>query len=196
MNLSWASCQLVLLITWATVVQSSNLTTVVIIASCLAFLASLTAVVLSYTEHTKSPRPSTILISYLFLSLIADAATLRTTWQADIPTPIRVISTTTFTFKAAVLLFEAREKQAWLISTGKAQCPEETTGIFSRAVFWWINSLLIRGFRQLLRPGDLYPMQMDMSAAVLDEKFWIQWNRGWIFHQRIILIFQELLTLL
>lgn len=123
-------------------------------------------------------KPSAILNAYLFLSLILDGAALRSLWLSQIPYPIQALSTASFALKAAILGLEAREKRKYIVNDGTNRSPEETSGIFSQGLFWWLNSLLAKGFRQLLQPSDLYPIEPEMLAATLNDKFWGVWNQG------------------
>lgn len=159
---------------------------------------NLLAGVLSHLEHARSLRPSALYTTYLLISVALDAAIVRTIWLrrgddnggsvSSVNMSICIVTTVSFVFKVAVLVLEAREKRSLLISNGarkdqhqereQKHGPEETSGIFSQGFFWWLNELLLRGYRQLLRPDDLYPVQEDMSAAALNEKFWTTWNKG------------------
>ncbi|KAK9776692.1 putative P-loop containing nucleoside triphosphate hydrolase protein [Seiridium cardinale] len=172
----WSICQLVSLILWAVRSGSGTLKSTALAASCLSFLASLAACALSYTEHTKSIRPSTLFTTYLFISLILDAATLRSIWLSGLPATFRALSTTSFVLKATVIFLEAKEKRGWLVESKEKYSPEETSGVFNRGVFWWVNSLLLSGFRQLLQPEDLFPIHGNMSAAMLNNKFSDIWK--------------------
>ncbi|KAK6085810.1 ABC multidrug transporter [Seiridium cupressi] len=172
----WSISQLVSLILWAVRSGSGTLKSTALAASCLSFLASLAACALSYIEHTKSIRPSTLFTTYLFISLVLDAATLRSIWLSGLPATFRAISTTSFVLKATVLLLEAKEKRGWLVDSKEKYSPEETSGVFNRGVFWWVNSLLLSGFRHLLQPDDLFPIHGNMSAAILNNKFWDIWK--------------------
>ena len=175
----FAVFQLTLVALWAS--QSKTLghvRTVSIAASSISFVATLTFCALSYSEHVKSRRPSSILNAYLLVSLIFDGAILRTFWLAALPTSIRGIFTTCFALKATLLLLEAKEKNTFIKITGNGRNPEVTSGLYSRGVFWWMNPLLRDGFRRLLKPGDLYSLDDQMRAEVLNHKFWKVWNRG------------------
>ncbi|KAK8118640.1 uncharacterized protein PG998_003266 [Apiospora kogelbergensis] len=145
-------------------------------AASISFIATLFACVLSYSEHARSVKPSSTLNAYLLVSLILDVATLRTTWLSQLPVSIRAVSTISFGLKAGILVLEAIEKRRYILDKGCLHSPEETSGIYSQGLFLWLNSLLRNGYRQLLKPTDLFPVEEGMSAAVLDDKFWKIWH--------------------
>ncbi|KAH8681362.1 multidrug resistance-like protein [Xylariales sp. PMI_506] len=173
----FAVSQLALVGLWAANSELHNLHVAAIASSSLSVVASLTACALSYAEHAKSVKPSVILNTYLFISLILDAATLRSTWLGPLSTPIKAVFTTSFALKLLVLVLEAKEKGEWIIDNGRQRSPEETSGIFNQSLFWWLNSLLIGGYRDLLEPEDLFPLPESMLASVLNEKFWNTWKK-------------------
>lgn len=148
-----------------------------IAASTLSFVTSLVFCALSYAEHSKSLAPSLLLNAYLFLSLVLDAVLLRTLWLTPFDTAIRNLFTASSIMKCIILLLEAKEKRAYFSSSDKQRSPEETSGLYSQGVFWWLNSIIIHGFRNILKPDDLYEVDEAMSTAVLDSKFWMAWNK-------------------
>ncbi|KAI1853220.1 hypothetical protein JX266_001926 [Neoarthrinium moseri] len=170
--------QLTSTILWVTMTGPSASRSVSIASSGLSSVATFVALALSYMEHVKSKKPSATFTTYLFFSLILDLATLRTTWLLSLPIPIKAVGTLCFCWKAAVLSLEVKEKAHWTVDDGCRQSPESTSGIFNQGLFWWLNSLLASGFRQLLRPDDLFILDDDMSASMLNEKFWTAWNRA------------------
>ncbi|KAK8059612.1 hypothetical protein PG996_009542 [Apiospora saccharicola] len=185
-----AALQLAYCIVWATWSPAdSSLRTTATAAASISFMATLFACVLSCYEHSRSLKPSSTLNAYILVSLILDMATLRTIWQSRLPVPIRAVATASFCSKGVILFLEAIEKRRYILDTGHNRSPEETSGIYSQGLFLWMNSLLGNGFRQLLKPTDLFPVEEGMSAAVLDDKFWKTWHRSSKLHKyRIVLL--------
>jgi ATP-binding cassette subfamily C (CFTR/MRP) protein 1 len=171
----FAVVQLTLVILWAIQLpvgfQRASLA-----ASTLSFVASLVFCVLSFTEHSKSLRPSILLSAYLLISLIFDAVMIRTLWLTTFDGLIRDLFTTSFALKAVILFLEAKEKREWFIAEDKLRSPEESSGIYSQSLFWWLNSMIMRGFRQVLKPDDLYRLDERMSSELLNARFWKAWN--------------------
>ncbi|EQB47303.1 ABC transporter [Colletotrichum gloeosporioides Cg-14] len=174
-----AVLQLTLIALWTTHRDEGRLRTVSIAASCVSFAASLVFGGLSYIEHSKSLTPSSILNTYMLVSLVLDGAILRTIWLSHLSAAISAVFTASFALKTAIVILEAQEKTGYLVdSDGRSLSPEETSGIYSRGLFWWLTPLLMTGFRRLLKPLDLFTLDESMSAAVLSERFWLHWNES------------------
>lgn len=171
----FAALQLTSIVLWATL-PGIGLRSPSISASTLSFVTSLMFCALSYVEHSKSLAPSLLLNAYLFLSLLFDAVMLRTLWLTPFGIAIRNLFTTSFIMKGIILLLEVMGKRRYLSSSDKQRSPEETSGLYSQGLFWWFNSIIIHGFRHILKPDDLYEVDEAMSAEVLDSKFWKVWN--------------------
>lgn len=147
-------------------------------ASILAFVTALILAPLSYLEHSRSIRPSTLLNVYLFLTLVFDAAMLRTLWlMPSFSSSIREIYTAAFAVKCTIVFLEAREKQKYSTDS-KDLSPEEFSGIYSRGLFWWLNKLIWAGTKHVLKPMDLYPITKDMAAETRSHQFKEKWDAG------------------
>lgn len=172
----FTALQLTLLILWA--VQYKWQTRTSIAAAVLSFLDAPIFCLLSYTEHSKSLRPSTLLGVYLFFSLICDAVRLRTMWLLQYSPQIKPIFTASISLKVILLVLEAKEKRGYLNESDRRRGPEETSGVFSQSVFWWLNRLIRMGFKGVLAPSDLYPIDEEMSSTILSSKFQLYWSRS------------------
>lgn len=146
-------------------------------ASSLSFVSSLMLLGISYLEHTKSLRPSTLINAYLFLTVLFDIAIVRTLWLAFPSNAIRELFTASFALKVVILILEAKEKRDYVV-TDKSLGPEETSGLYSQSLVWWLNSIIKQGYRYILKPTDLYPVDGSMSADKLNTAFWTAWNKG------------------
>ncbi|MCJ1475167.1 hypothetical protein MMC13_003827 [Lambiella insularis] len=147
-----------------------------IAAAAISFLDTPFIGFLSHQEHAKSLRPSTGLAIYLLVSLLYDTAQARTLWCISYDRSITFLFTAAIGVKAAILLLEAKEKMAWLKAEDTRPSPEETSSIFSRSVFYWVNGLIVKGYRKTLLHEDLYPLGDALSPQVLYKKFWIAWQ--------------------
>lgn len=177
----FSALQLSLLALWAAQPGAlGRVRTASVAASCVSLAASLVFCALSYAEHTRSPRPSSILNAYLLVSLLLDGAILRTFWMSDLAASVRAVFTASFALKACLLVLEAKEKAAFLVRGAGQQWrnPESTSGLYSRGLLSWLNPLLLDGFRRLLKPADLYDLDKSMKAAALNDKFWVAWDKG------------------
>ena len=131
---------------------------------------------LSYTEHSKSLRPSALLGVYLFFSLLFDIARVRTLWLIGYDGDIRGVFTASLAVKVIILLLEAKEKRRYFSSNDRQKGPEETSGIFSQSVFWWLNKLIRQGFSKVLLMDDLYPVDEEMLSEKLGTNFRQKWT--------------------
>ncbi|KAH0531953.1 hypothetical protein TsFJ059_000711 [Trichoderma semiorbis] len=176
-----AALQLVLIALWATHDGPARLNSVSVAAACVSFASSLMSCALSYFEHGRSLGPSPLLNVFLLVSLLLDAAVLRTLWlslsTAAASASIRAVLTASFGLKTALLVLEAREKSGHVVGR-QTLAPEETSGLYSRAVFAWVAPLLRTGFQRLLRPADLFPLDEKMSSSGLNERFWWHWRKA------------------
>lgn len=170
----FAAMNLVLLAMHA--LSSSERTKVTIAAATLTFVCTLGLCVLSHLEHIRSIRPSAILNGYLVLTLIFDIARLRTLFISHASRSIAGCFASMVGVKIMVLLTEATEKRGILLEPYQNLSPEETSGIYSRSVFFWLNWLMATGFSRILQNNDLYPIDREMSSAVLREQMQQTWN--------------------
>ncbi|TIC95348.1 ABC transporter C family member 8 [Colletotrichum higginsianum] len=173
-----AVLQLALVALWATHREAGRLRTVSIVASCASFAAAVMFGGLSSIEHAKSLKPSSILNIYMLVSLVLDGAILRTVWLSHLSVTISAVFSASFALKAVIVILEAWGKTPYLAGGRRSYSPEETSGIYSRGLFWWLTPLLLTGFRRLLKPLDLFVLDRSMSTAVLDERFWRDWNKA------------------
>ncbi len=142
--------------------------------SVLKLLAAIAMLPLSIVEHTRIPRPSMLLMGYLLLTLLLDAAQSRTLYLSSVVSTERAYSnlfTTAVAVKAVVLLLESQQKSRWVDWDKNEHSPEETSGVFSLGIFFWLNRLFLAGYHKILSINDLYPLDGAMDPTRLHEKF-------------------------
>ncbi|KAI2628674.1 ABC multidrug transporter [Hypoxylon sp. NC1633] len=169
---SYASLELSLLMLIAILLIGVD--TIDIAASAFRLIAALCMIGLSYFDHGRSPRPSVFLGAYLFLTLLFDVAQARTYWLATSTRPeiaFAAIFTAALAMKVAMLLLEAQRKARWVGWDSKEHSPEETSGIYSLGVFFWLNRLFFEGYNKVLEIQDLYPLDQNVAANHLSERF-------------------------
>ncbi|KAK4247490.1 P-loop containing nucleoside triphosphate hydrolase protein [Corynascus novoguineensis] len=153
---------------------SLHATNIFVASSALKLVAALSMTALSVLDHIKSPRPSVLLSIYLSLTLLLDAAQARTLFLSSDGKPELVYSgifSATVAVKAGILLLEALHKSKWVRWDAKKHSPEETSGIFSLGVFFWLNRMFLTGYKKILTLEDLYPLDSSFDAKSLHEKF-------------------------
>lgn len=155
-------------------VGSFQVTSIFIASSVLKLVSALFMVTLSIVDHSKSPRPSVLLSSYLFLTLLLDATQARTLFLSSDQKPEVTYSSifcAAIALKAGILLLEAQRKSKWIRWDEKEHSPEETSGIFSLGIFSWLNKLFLEGYRKVLTIKDLYPLDSTLNGKVLHDEF-------------------------
>lgn len=130
--------------------------------------------ILSDLEHARSARPSILLNSYLFLTILFDVVQIRTLWLASATHDEAIITrlmTAALALKAAISFLESQQKTRWLHLDPKGnRSPEETTGIYGLGAYVWLNRLFFEGWRKVINMDDLYPLDSSMSAEALEER--------------------------
>jgi hypothetical protein len=155
-------------------IGSFQVTSMFLAASTLKLVSALLMITLSVVDHSKSPRPSVLLTSYLFLTLLLDAAQARTLFLSSNVQPELTYSSifcAALALKVGILLLEAQRKTRWVVWDEKEHSPEETSGIFSLGVFFWLNKIFLAGYGKLLGIQDLYPLDSALRGKSLHDEF-------------------------
>lgn len=83
--------------------------------------------------------------------------------------------------RLAILTLECQEKTSILKPKYRQNSPEETTGVLSSLLFWWLNGLLSRGNRSILRGSHLPGLEKKMQAESLRHGILLSWDRRGMF---------------
>jgi ATP-binding cassette subfamily C (CFTR/MRP) protein 1 len=156
--------------------QSSFRTYASLAESLLVLVASFGLWILSYIEHMKNIRPSSIINAYLFVSLLFDVAQLRTKWLRGRDFPANAVASATLAVKFLILVSEAIEKRGLLSPPYAESSPEATSGLYSQGVFWWLNPLFRLGFKNNIRNDDLFTADRDLKSEFLQIRFRRHWG--------------------
>ncbi|KAF4949196.1 hypothetical protein FGADI_9053 [Fusarium gaditjirri] len=136
-------------------------------AASLAFIAALLLIPLSWIEHSRALRPSTVIAAYLSVTLLFDVARTRTAWlliPSGLNSNYASVLTAATALKALMIYLESRQKEKWLDWDIKQHSPEETSGIWNLGVFFWLNQLFMKGYRVILTLESLYPLDKALEA--------------------------------
>ena len=133
----------------------------------LGLLTTIILLILSIVEHSRSVRPSLIIESYLSVSVLFDAARVRTLWLQGYNNPLAVATTILLVIKISLLCIEAIGKGHFLRREWKSSSPEATSGIFGKSFFLWLNPLFWVGFSRSLAIDDLLPLDKHLSSDYL-----------------------------
>jgi ABC-type multidrug transport system fused ATPase/permease subunit len=125
-------------------------------------------------EHSRALRPSILLNAYLFITLLFDISQVRTLWLVS-SNADEIAFTRIFTcgvaVKALLIVLESQAKARWIVRWDvKEHSPEETTGLYGLGAYFWLNRLLLRGYRKVLEIPDLFPLDQNMAAETLHVK--------------------------
>lgn len=132
---------------------------------------------LSHLEHRRSFRPSSLLCTYLFVTLVLDIPQARTLLTSSQWRTNSIVFLTAMVLKVAILLLESQDKTILFLSYAQTWSPEETANVFSRRVFWWLNKLFRRGYHKALTMGDLFIIDQTVSGHELGNQLQSAWNR-------------------
>ncbi|KAF2687109.1 P-loop containing nucleoside triphosphate hydrolase protein [Lentithecium fluviatile CBS 122367] len=169
---TYVGLELALLIFAAT--GSFSVTGLFLAASALKLVSALSMIALSVIDHGRSPRPSVLLNIYLSLTLLLDATQARTLFLSSDGKPELTYSgifSAAMALKAGILLLEAKQKSQWVHWDRKEHSPEETSGIFSLGVFFWLNKMFHLGYKNVLMIEDLYSLDSALNAKSLHDDF-------------------------
>ncbi|UNI23117.1 hypothetical protein JDV02_008955 [Purpureocillium takamizusanense] len=167
--------QVALLVLWSR--DEVNRTRASLPLAVLNVIVGLQLVVLSWMEDGRSIRPSTMLGTYLAITVILDIAQARTLWLRHLSTPIAAVFSATVAVKAVMLLLESRKKTTYLKQAHADLPPEATSGIINRSFLWWLNDLFRRGLSTHLTLDDLYPLDDELASGPLSTKIQQAWSR-------------------
>lgn len=143
----------------------------VLAAAIMAAITPFLLLLLSWSEHFRSSRPSMLLNIYLLVTFLFDAALVRTSWLSFGGQRYTVSLTVKVALKLVMVVLEAVPKRRWRILRSRDTSPEETSGIYSLALMSWLRPLVSRGSRQALDLEDLHPLDQRLAAALQLDRF-------------------------
>ncbi len=154
---------------WTTTSPAQTRTSIT--AAALSLAASAGLACLSHMEHLHSIRPSPIINAYLLFTLPLDFAQVRTLWLRGGPVAVSVTFTSLAVAKAALLVAETVEKGGLILSAFRSDSPEATSGIYSRALFWWLNPLFLLGYKNVLSNDSLFAIDVALMSQRVYARF-------------------------
>lgn len=151
-----------------------------IASAAISLVSALILLVLSHLEHTKSVRPSSLISLFLVATVVFDATRVRTQWldrtAASGSHAYASILTASLAVKCLVLILESVEKRSLLLALNKTLSKESTSGVLSRSSFWWLNTLLLSGFRSVLTTEGLPEIYEKLDSAGLVARLELVWD--------------------
>lgn len=124
---------------------------------------------LSYWEHQRSPRPSSLLTLYLLAAALLNAARCRTLWH--MPSSDRVLITfiVTTVLMGVALGLEVAPKDSILRDEIERPSPEERRGIVERSILTWIIPTFAYGYRHTFTSTSLPSVDTKLTKCRLKE---------------------------
>ncbi|KAH7319081.1 putative ATP-binding cassette transporter [Rhexocercosporidium sp. MPI-PUGE-AT-0058] len=172
-----ALCQLALLVLW--VLDSETRTRASLASTAINLVVDLEVPFLSYLEHVRSIKPSSVLTVFLLLSILLDLPQARTLYLQHDKNAIAALFSAIIGLKLVLLLLEVQNKRSYLRNPYKSLGREPTSGILNRSFFWWINGLFVTGYRGLITFDDLESLdekkpegRLALPRAILRLLWW------------------------
>ena len=149
-----------------------------ITCASLAIVAYSILLLVSYLEHTRSVRPSTLLCTFLGGSILLDLARARTLFLIPGGRTIANVFLASYVIKVVMLCLEAAEKRNLVRPRWKEASVEAAGGVFNRTLFIWLNGVFIRGFRTLLTVDTLGSLDNQILSASEPHTLIERWKIG------------------
>lgn len=160
--------------------NSTQKTRTSVAAASLNVVNSFIFIALSFNEHSKSLHPSGLLNGYLFFSILFDIVRTRTLWMMGQSVAIPAIFSVSLGLKVLILVLEESNKSRYIneSTTAEQTSAEETAGISSRTLFWWLNRLIRTGFSTALQVETLPTIDKALCSESLLARFTSRWEQG------------------
>ena len=114
---------------------------------------------------------------YLLCSLIFDIPLCRALYLHDdtaaIIAPVYLAGTG---MKLGLLILEAQSKTSCLKDPYRKLSPEARAGVLNRMTFWWINTLLITGYKGVISYNDLPVLDSELSSECVQPSMQDAWD--------------------
>ncbi|KAI0126998.1 ABC transporter [Xylariales sp. AK1849] len=156
-----------------TVVQTS----VSLTADSLTIFGIFGVVWLSYMDHQRSLRPSTLLSLYLSMLVILDIARVRTLWLIGSARGEAAAMTVILILTVAALLLESTEKRSSVTEQKRFGAPEEYSGFWTRTAFAWLVATFRAGYSKVIVLDDLPILDTRLRSNVLRENIVNTWAK-------------------
>lgn len=157
------------------VASHARLTRIALPAAVLDLLASIVLVFVVHFEHFRTIRPSLLSCSFLSVVVLFDIARVRSAWLRFPEIAWTASITASLVAKLLVLAMESVEKRSLLREPEKELSKESTGGPFNRALFLWLNGLLKAGWKAVLRPEELPPVDAALGVEHVFTRLDVSW---------------------
>ena len=176
-SLSFLYVLLKLLLLISTILGPEGSSKAYLESACLSLAAACILCPLSFLEHTRSVRPSSLILLYLAISVIGHAIQLSLFGYQQ-PNPGNLgLELTQVCVELVLLVSESSVKETTLKSQHQELSTEELSSIIGRTFFWWIIPILRKGHGKILDHADLPNMDSKLSSESLRRNILLSWDQ-------------------
>jgi ATP-binding cassette subfamily C (CFTR/MRP) protein 1 len=147
-----------------------------ILPAVTSFLAYLGLCPLFTVENSRSVQPSTLAVLYLLASVAYHTADFGSNVYNG-PPLVLWLTTSRLCLEVLLLVSECQGKERILRDPYRGLPPEQTAGILSRILFWWINPILVQGSSKILTGDDLPYIDQELCSKTLRKKALRTWDQ-------------------
>ncbi|RDH38689.1 P-loop containing nucleoside triphosphate hydrolase protein [Aspergillus welwitschiae] len=148
-------------------------------ADVLELLAITGAIALSSLHHTRSIRPSTLLVCFLSARSLLGIARVRTLWLIPNATRAAVPFTLSVTLILLSTVLESIGKESALVKASeKPATPEPFSGFWKRAAFAWLTGTFRNGYSKVISVQDLPELDPKLDSEVVGAQLQAVWARA------------------
>lgn len=147
-------------------------------ADVLGVVAVLGAGLLSWFDHQRSIRPSSLLAVFLLFASVLDVARLRTLWSIVGAVGAATVFSLVLGLKVVALVLESISKYQSIRSPGEYDGvgSEPFSGLWTRIGYVWLIVTVRQGYRRILSIDDLPAIEPQLRSRVLH----CQLEREWV----------------
>jgi len=142
-----------------------------------AFVASLAICVVSFLEHGRSVKPSTLLTLYLLAAVCCEVLLLPSLYRYYGGTAMPPILTAAVGLKFILLVIESLSKRSYLREPYQGLPVEQTVSVLSRATLFWANDIILLGNSKLLSVSDLPELDDALRSKDLRTRMEAAWDK-------------------
>ncbi len=125
---------------------------------------------LSFLEHRRSPRPSSLLTLYLLAAALLNVARARTLWYMPSSNGVVISFTVTVVLMVIALGLELAPKDALIREeVVEKTSPEERRGILERSLLTWIVPVFAYGYRKTFTSAIMPSVDPRLTTCRLKE---------------------------
>lgn len=146
-------------------------------ADIVGLVATAGALLLSYVDHRRSVRPSTLLAIYLSISTLLNIARVRTIWLTSSTKGDQVAITLILVLTLTASLLESLEKTSSVKHKSLDATPEQFSGFWKKTAFGWLTGTFRDGFSRILTVDDLPSLDPRFRSQLLLQKLDSTWAR-------------------